>query len=104
MTCHGSLISIGQLTMCGTWAEAPWSVGCYSRGAGFRAGGFSTLSPPPPPPRPPVVRFVNPQPGPDLAARESMMATSLRITVLPGIQAKCMRAKQKIVEGRGLST
>ena len=47
ITCHGSLISIGQLTMCGTWAEVPWSLGCYSRGAGFRAGGF--LFPPPPP-------------------------------------------------------
>ena len=37
---------------------------CYSRGAGFRAGGFSALFPPPP-----LARFVNPQPGPDLAAR-----------------------------------
>ena len=47
ITCHRSLISIGQLTMCGTWAEVPWSVGCYSRGACFRAGGFPALSPPP---------------------------------------------------------
>ena len=45
---------MGQLTMCGTWAEAPWSVGCYSRGAGFHSGGFSTLSLPPP-----LARFVN---------------------------------------------
>ena len=44
--------------MCGTWAEVPWLVGFYSRGAGFRAGGFS-----------PLARFVNPQPGPDLAMR-----------------------------------
>ena len=33
--------------MCGTWAEVPWSLGCYSRGAGFRAGGFSLPSPSP---------------------------------------------------------
>ena len=49
ITCHRSLISVGQLTMCGTWAEVPLSVGCYSRGAGFRAGGFCALSPPPSP-------------------------------------------------------
>ena len=47
ITCHGSLISIGQLTMCVTSAEVPWSLGCYSRGAGFRAGGFSLPSPSP---------------------------------------------------------
>ena len=55
ITCHGSLISIGQLTMCGTSAEVPWSLGFYSRGAGFRAVGFSLPSPSPLPrflPRP----------------------------------------------------
>ena len=49
ITCHRSLISIVQLTLCCTWTEASWSVGCHSRRAGFRAGGgFSTLSPPSP--------------------------------------------------------
>ena len=53
--------------MRGTWAGAPWSVGCCSIRAGFRAGGFSlSLSSPRPPP---LTRFVDPQPGPDLAAR-----------------------------------
>ena len=36
-----------SITMCGTLAEVPWSLGCYSRGAGFRAGGFSLPSPSP---------------------------------------------------------
>ena len=33
--------------LCGTSAEVPWSLGCYSRGAGFRTGGFSLPSPSP---------------------------------------------------------
>ena len=63
ITCHRSLTSIGQLTMCGTRAEAPWSVGCYSREAEFWAVFLPSAC------LPPLARFVNSQPGPDLAVQ-----------------------------------